>query len=1698
MPVGHLPPFMRIALLSHSYPPDPGIGDVGLYTWHHARALARLGHDVHVIAGSREPVRQTTMDGPVTVTRLGKRGLLVRLLATADGPRLQRFLQRLQHADLAFAALRHELRRQSFDVIEVADLGGEGALLAHCLDLPIVVRLHGALEWTGRDADAHRGDRALAALVERLGIRGGRALTACSRWLLDAVRQRLKLQSATAVIPHGIDVEALAATGAIDLRAQFGLPDSALVLGVDTGLQPRRSARLLSQLLPPLLDRHADVVCVVVGDDPDQVLRAELLPQLQQRGTADRCRHADLTAAERRAVARSADVVLRLDDYESAPYALLEAMASGRAVVAAAAGGTPEILRHAVERMLADAASVPALRRALDRVLGSEAHRRRFGIAAKGRIAERFDAAATAAQAAQFYARVTGAGAAAPRVGDAEPQRLGPDNWFEAGWLRGASTAALPQLDPAFADASLDELSFAQSLLSNLYWRGGGTGGSAEAAFLDALGALYRRQTAAARQSGRAAAGNAGFALPPIDHPLFLHAGSAQWFVDELWRLGDSPVLLDWLHQQASVESFAALAVRDMPRRRLAIEAAMRRPCAATFALLQAIYRDGEHRDAVVQQDLEFIASGGKGAQLEHAVQRLGLHAPLRRPPVFGKSRRGAPAPSDAAVTVLIPSYRHEAYVGAAIKSALGQSHAPTKVLVVDDQSPDGTVAAARKVRDDRLEIRQNERNLGLGGSIAAALPSITTPYVALMNSDDLFHGERLQRCLAVLEQRPEVKLVATGIALMDRDARRLQPATACAIDLGLPAFDWVHWYDRIGRELGDDGFAAFAPLLRHNHLITSSNIVCRTDYLRRREADFARLKYCLDWSLFLHAAADDALAYLPEPLLAYRLHASNTVWFSEQDRPGYVHEVNAVIAAVLHTLAERRWREGRTPQSLVEEIARLLHEDVAAHGESDGLTMFLAELTRDLPCEPATVGAAEVAALAQRALAAHRQPSWRREPQAEIDRHAADAFMYREIELEATVARMAADLREAWSRAGDGNALRQRIDEGVQQVTDRQQDLAAARGELQQERGQRHQLEQQLGTTAAQLQDSERRTAETEHQLQATAAQRDQLAEQQQRTAAELAQTAADRDRTAAELAQTAADRDRTAAELAQTAAERDGAARELLRAAIEHDRVLGELQQTDALLSDTRSELAAHRQLGAQLRAELGSTQSELKGERQRLASTSADLRQTQQWLRDEVDQRLRRSVAQQLQFRARLQQLEQSHEWRLGRLLLKKLHLHGAFKTALRAWTHVRTGGLRGSARLRRALPLGTPERILLVGDGACPSPFDGHLAAQQRALCAAGLDARVLGWATASRRLLTPELQPALRGRVVVPLDAALQARDRRWCEQHRAASSASVALTLLAPGEFDRCCSLSRTASALGATYLQGSGFGPGTRMAWGAARLLRVRFGLRLVAADLLLLDSTFAQDLVRDAALVAVDCDATAAALRAITGAQLPSLCVLPPLVWQQDPAGPPVEPSRLACIGPFRDAGSLALLADACRRASVLGSQLRIEVSGDDVDDWTNLVAIEHLQRRASTLGVADHFVFGGGSAPADVAALLGRVGTVIGVGAGDRPGLPRGVVEAMAAGRAILGFSGQLDGLVQNGAQALLVPAGDALALGAAMHTLVADDALRQRLGAAARDCYEENLVPALAAKSYTARVLEVLRAGPRLPVGNGAGD
>jgi glycosyltransferase involved in cell wall biosynthesis len=403
-------PPLRIALLSFEYPPETGFGGIGSYTWHHARGLAALGHEVHVLAGAPEPTPlRTTVDDGVQVHRFWADGRIMRFFHGLGAHRLWWTRQRLQNALSMYRGLRHLHTRHPFDVVEMPECGAEGALLTRWLPIPSVVRLHSPARLIMPTYDVRPADISLCSAVEQRGITGATALTSCSRFVADAVIERMGVRRPIEVVTNGLDVEWFdAAADHVDVHAKYGLPKRDLLMVFTGRMERRKGIHLCPDIARGILERH-DVTFVLAGADLFGYVEQTLLPALagtRLRGSIHWLGAVPL--ADLRPLVAAADVFLLPSLWENCPYSCLEAMAAGRAIVTSNQGGMPELIEHDVNGLLADTDSAPSFIAQIERLVGDPALRARLGAAARQTVLARHRHDHVAAQTAQIYHRITG------------------------------------------------------------------------------------------------------------------------------------------------------------------------------------------------------------------------------------------------------------------------------------------------------------------------------------------------------------------------------------------------------------------------------------------------------------------------------------------------------------------------------------------------------------------------------------------------------------------------------------------------------------------------------------------------------------------------------------------------------------------------------------------------------------------------------------------------------------------------------------------------------------------------------------------------------------------------------------------------------------------------------------------------------------------------------------------------------------------------------------------------------------------------------------------------------------------------------------------------------------------------------------------------------------------------------------------
>ena len=106
-------------------------------------------------------------------------------------------------------------------------------------------------------------------------------------------------------------------------------------------------------------------------------------------------------------------------------------------------------------------------------------------------------------------------------------------------------------------------------------------------------------------------------------------------------------------------------------------------------------------------------------------------------------------------VTVIMPAYNAADFIREAIESVLCQTVSDLELLVIDDGSADDTPQIVEQIcaKDPRVHLITNVRNLGAGGTRNRGLDLSSSPYTALLDSDDYWKPEMLQKLIERLEQ---------------------------------------------------------------------------------------------------------------------------------------------------------------------------------------------------------------------------------------------------------------------------------------------------------------------------------------------------------------------------------------------------------------------------------------------------------------------------------------------------------------------------------------------------------------------------------------------------------------------------------------------------------------------------------------------------------------------------------------------------------------------------------------------------------------------------------------------------------------------------------------------------------------------------------------------------------------------------------
>lgn len=234
-------------------------------------------------------------------------------------------------------------------------------------------------------------------------------------------------------------------------------------------------------------------------------------------------------------------------------------------------------------------------------------------------------------------------------------------------------------------------------------------------------------------------------------------------------------------------------------------------------------------------------------------------------------------------VSVMFMSYNHGAYIGRAMDSVLNQTYQDFEIVLSDDCSTDNTLDALSAYHDERLRLHFFKNNQGATINNQYIWRHCKGEYLALINSDDVWLPEHLEKSVSFLDAYQEYGAVFSWAALIDEEDRVIDPCCEVFKQPNRTQAEWVY------------------------HLFTRGNCLCHPSMVIRRnvydECGFYKLGFrqLPDYNLWTRLTNDFNLHVIEEVLVQHRRCIKTGQNTSAPIVGNSIRDINESLYTLLH-----------------------------------------------------------------------------------------------------------------------------------------------------------------------------------------------------------------------------------------------------------------------------------------------------------------------------------------------------------------------------------------------------------------------------------------------------------------------------------------------------------------------------------------------------------------------------------------------------------------------------------------------------------------------------------------------------------------------------------------------------------------------------------------------------------------------------
>jgi glycosyltransferase involved in cell wall biosynthesis len=247
-------------------------------------------------------------------------------------------------------------------------------------------------------------------------------------------------------------------------------------------------------------------------------------------------------------------------------------------------------------------------------------------------------------------------------------------------------------------------------------------------------------------------------------------------------------------------------------------------------------------------------------------------------------------------ISVVIPVYNGERFIGEALQSVLDQTYPAFEIIVVDDGSTDATEGMIREISSPIPVGYYRQENQGAGAARNLGVSVARGDWVAFLDSDDLWSPQKLAVQVRYLEDHPEADFVYSNVQVTDEGGHPI-------FHVRQLFFEPVVFQDR-----------PFAQL---------STVVMRRELFRKTGGFPEGLRLYEDLALFARIARLTSMHFIQGDLATYRFHPA-------QSTRNPTLQI-ACWAAFLHFMAELYLSDPPTHPAVIRHLTKSL-EDHCKH----------------------------------------------------------------------------------------------------------------------------------------------------------------------------------------------------------------------------------------------------------------------------------------------------------------------------------------------------------------------------------------------------------------------------------------------------------------------------------------------------------------------------------------------------------------------------------------------------------------------------------------------------------------------------------------------------------------------------------------------------------------------------------------------